>query len=170
MNDRRQQDKRIIRRSERQIQQLIEDAELKSDTHTAVESSLLAQVSELTVQIADLEAQVNPLRAELAKYQHRANPLPPPPEPVPSTAFLPSPAPPRIQGRLRRVLHPRPPAFRPLSQSRPTTHRQGQGQAAPAAARPVSQHDGKCDHPRGHAQPARHPQLRRRAPHARACR
>ncbi|KAF7339805.1 RING-type domain-containing protein [Mycena venus] len=87
MSERRQQDKQKIRRSERQIQQLIEDGEYKTDTHKAVESSLLAQVSELTAQIADLEAQVNPLRNELAKYQHTANPLPPPPEPVPLDRF-----------------------------------------------------------------------------------
>ncbi|KAJ6519639.1 hypothetical protein C8R45DRAFT_28983 [Mycena sanguinolenta] len=48
MSERRQQDKRIIRRFERQILELTQDAELKTDTHTAVESSLLAQISELT--------------------------------------------------------------------------------------------------------------------------
>ncbi|KAF8213255.1 hypothetical protein K438DRAFT_1803669 [Mycena galopus ATCC 62051] len=87
MSERRLQDRQKIRRSERQIQQLIEETEQRSDTHQAVEASLLAQVSELTACIADLEAQVNPLRTELAKYQHKVNPLPAPPEPVPLDRF-----------------------------------------------------------------------------------
>ncbi|KAF7339628.1 RING-type domain-containing protein [Mycena sanguinolenta] len=65
MSERRQHDKRIIRSFGRQVLELTQDAELKSDTHTAVESSLLAQISELTA----------------------ANPLPPPPEPVPLDRF-----------------------------------------------------------------------------------
>ncbi|KAJ7932584.1 hypothetical protein B0H13DRAFT_787721 [Mycena leptocephala] len=48
LNDRRQHDRQKIKRSERMIQQLNEDREYDRDTHKAVESSLLAQVSELT--------------------------------------------------------------------------------------------------------------------------
>ncbi|KAJ7293399.1 hypothetical protein C8J57DRAFT_1210950 [Mycena rebaudengoi] len=67
----------------------LREGEYERDTSKAIESSLLAQVEDLTSKIALLEEQVIPLRNELAKYQHTSNPLPAPPEPVPLDRFPP---------------------------------------------------------------------------------
>ncbi|KAK7064379.1 RING-type domain-containing protein [Favolaschia claudopus] len=87
MTEHIQQDRHTIRRFERQVKQLFDDAQIQTDASNAIESNLRTEIAEINGKLRDLRAEVEPLREELARYQHRANPLPAPPEPVPLDRF-----------------------------------------------------------------------------------